>query len=196
MKRYPKPDYEEFLVQVAYGPCTDYLSACVSAPYLDFCRTMHGFGKVTDRQQIRQDASAKVLSCFSRIRTYPSQTQKEFDCWHSSVCRTLIQLFQSGGFQIYAGQSQKWINIAFKNIFACGEKRVPGFQPVYEFCHMPIDNVVLDQLSKGGIAKPDKAWSRWNYEEYFQFQKQLREWYRGQPLLNVEHQLWIEGRNT
>lgn len=197
MKPYPKPDYEEFLVQVVYGPCTDYLKACVSAPYLDFCRTMHGFGQMKNKDKIHENAFTKVLSEFKKLSTNPTETQSAFDLWHRELSTVIITIFHRGGFfNFYDGQSQKWINIAFKNIFACGEKRVPGFQPVYDFCHMPIDNVILNHLPKAGITKPEKAWSRWNYDEYFQFQKQLRNLYGGQPLLNVEHQLWIDGRNT
>ncbi len=198
MKRYPKPDYEKFLVQVVYGPCKEdeYLEACVSAPYLDFCRTMHGFGQMKNKDKIHENAFAKVLSEFKKLAVQSPKTQRSFDLWHRELSTALIGLFHRGRFRFYDGQSQKWINIAFKNIFACGEKRVPGFQPVYDFCHMPIDNIVLDQLSEKGIPKPDKPWSMWNYEEYFQFQVQLREWCGGQPLLNIEHQLWIDGRNT
>ena len=189
-------DYEEFLVQVVYGPCTDYLSACVDAPYLDFCRTMHGFSLVKERQKIRQDASTKVLSCFKEIRASPPRTQKAFDSWHSDTSKALIRIFRNASFLIFAGQSQKWINITFKNIFVCGESRVPGFQAIYNFCHMPIDNIVLNQLKSRGVLLPPKAWSRWSYGEYYQFQRRLRECCGGQPLLNVEHQIWIDGRKS
>ena len=193
MKQYPKPDFEEFLVQIAYGPCTDYLSACVAAPYLDFCRTMHGFGTLRNKDQIRKTAFSRLLSSINNIAAQPPRSQEMFDRWHQDSSETLIREFRKGGFDVYAGQSQKWINIALKYIFVCGKKRISGFQSVYRFCHMPIDNVVLRQLPKD-MTRPSKAWSRWNYEEYFLFQKQLREFYGGQPLLNVEHQLWIDGR--
>lgn len=196
MRQYPKPDYEEFLVQVVYGPCTDYLSACVSAPYLDLCRTMHGFGKVDNREAIRKEACSQILNRFEDLRRQPPRTQEAFDQWHRNLSISMVELFRRREFTIYGGQTQKWVNIAFKNIFACSEKRVPGFHLVYSFCHMPIDNVVLGQLKTQTVPVPDKAWSRWSYDEYLDFQKALRARFAGQPLLNVEHQLWIEGRKN
>jgi len=192
MKRYPKPDYEEFLVQVAYGK--DYLDGCIGSAYSDFCRTMHRFGKLPNKDSIYEKASFKVRNAVNAIASTPPQTQSEFDKWHRSLSKALIDIFKNANFDFHAGQAQKWINMTLKNIFVCGEKRLPGFQPVYEFCHMPIDKVVLKRLKEENVTIPAKAWSRWDYEKYFQFQMQLREWSGGQPLLNIEHPLWIDGR--
>jgi hypothetical protein len=191
VKCFPKPDFEEFLVQVAYGK--DYLNGCIGFAYLDFCRTMHGFGKLPNKDSIYSRASTKVRNAVNAIVSTPPQTQLEFDKWHRNLSEALIGIFRNTTFDFHAGQAQKWINMTLKNIFVCGEKRLSVFQPTYEFCHMPIDNVVLRQLPKE-ILTPAEPWSRWSYEEYSQFQRKLWEWYGGQPLLNVEHELWIDGQ--
>lgn len=195
MKLYQKPNYEEFLVQVMYGPCTDYLAACVRTPYLDFCRTMHGFGHLKEKDDLRDEATAKLYKRFRVLAASPPKTKGEFDRWHRSCSEMLIETFRRGGFRdLHAGQAQKWINIAFKNIFVCGKNRIPGFDSVYSFCHMPIDKIVLAQLKSAGMAIPKQAWSRWSYKDYIQFQHEICNQFKGQPLLNVEHEIWIEGR--
>jgi len=198
MTEYSHPsrdDYEEFLIQVVYGPCADYLVGCIEAAYRDFCRTMRGFATAPSRNVAYCQALTTLLD---RFRSLPNddtiQNQTTFDDWHKQTSDLLLASFRENDFTIFAGQAQKWINMTFKNSFVCGSARVPGFDGLYDFCHMPIDNVVLDVLADSGVTRPSAAWSRWDYDAYFAFQKLLREKFGNQPLLNVEQQLWLEGR--
>jgi len=197
MKMYTKPtrvDYEEFLIQIVYGPCTDYLLACIRAAYLDFCRTMHGFSKVVDKQTIHNTAVQEMHERFCLLPSSQISEQDHFDAWHRQTSDSLVNIYADGSFNMFAGQTQKWINMTFKNIFVCGDTRLSGYDPLYPFCHMPVDNVVLDQLAEEGLEMPARAWSRWAYDDYLAFQVKLRRWCRNQPLLNVEHGMWIDGR--
>jgi len=197
MRTYPKPtrkDYEEFLVQVVYGPCTDYLAACIDGAYRDFCRTMHGFGKLPEKQTVRSEATQEMNRQFQALPAARVQTQEAFDDWHGKFSVAVTNIFGRASFRVFAGQMQKWINMSFKNIYVCGEARVAGFEPLYRLCHIPIDNIVLDQLEDAGLDRPNEAWSRWAYDQYIDFQRRIRDWCGNQPLLNLEHHLWIEGR--
>src|ERR1700722_18328318 len=191
MRRYPKPnrkDYEKFLIQIVYRPYEDYLLACVKTSYRDFCRTMHGLSKLQARDSIYKQASTSLTSAF---RTLSNETrildQPAFDKWHERTSNEIVSIFDAASFPVFAGQTQKWINMTFKSVFVCGDDLVPGFGPFYDHCHMPIDNVILDQLEERRLPRPPKAWSRWDYPEYYEFQNKLRSWCDNQPLLNVEH---------
>jgi len=197
MKTYKRPtriDYEEFLIQIVYGPCTDYLLACIKAAYLDFCRTMRGFSKVADKQTIHDAAVGEMRERFCLLPSSQISERDHFDTWHRETSDSLVKIYANGSFDVFAGQTQKWINMTFKNIFVCGETRLLGYDPLYRFCHMPVDNVVLEQLAEEGLKGPAGAWSKWGYDDYLAFQVELRQRYGDQPLLNVEHHLWIEGR--
>lgn len=196
METYPKPkrkDYEEFLVRVVYRPYTDYLAACIDGAYLDICRTMHGFSRLPEKESIRSQAKKKMKRRFKALLSTAVQNQEAFDDWHRNLNIEVAKIFCNASFRVFAGQMQKWINMSFKNIYVCGEGRVSGFKKLYSFCHMPIDNIVLRQLRSRGLKPPNKVWSRWDYNEYIDFHKEIRKWFGYQPLLNVEHKLWIDG---
>ena len=81
--------------------------------------------------------------------------------------------------------------MTFKYLFTLGESRVPGFESVYSFCHVPLDNIVLDSLVKYDLPKPSIAWSKINdYNEYLDYQKAIRHKFDKDPL-DVEFYLWL-----
>jgi hypothetical protein len=46
----------------------------------------------------------------------------------------------------FVGQAQKWVNMTMKYIFTVGEQRIPGFDLVYTYCHVPLDNILLEKI--------------------------------------------------
>jgi hypothetical protein len=90
-------------------------------------------------------------------------------------------------------KGQKWINMALKYVYVFGEERIPGFRHLYRFCHIPIDNVMLEKLGKWHAPKLSKNWSRADdYDEYFRLQKWVRDKFPGSPPLAVEFALYQE----
>ena len=94
-------------------------------------------------------------------------------------------------FAFHAGQAQKWVNMTLKYVFTVGEEHIPGFGPAYAFCHAPIDNIVLGELTRYGFDCPRKVWSQFDYGEYFKCQEWMREKFKPTPLLSVEFLLWM-----
>ncbi|MCX6067414.1 MAG: hypothetical protein NT121_16935 [Chloroflexi bacterium] len=77
------------------------------------------------------------------------------------------------------------------HIFTLGEQRVAGFEPVYLYCHIPFDNILLEQLEKYGFPALNCAWSRLdNYNKYLEKQKWVRQKFSLVPL-DVEFHLWL-----
>jgi hypothetical protein len=119
------------------------------------------------------------------------RTQAEFDAWHEETCVQLSKIYE-GHYTLYIGQAQKWVNMTFKYIFTMGEGRLPGYSDVYQFCHAPIDGVLIDCLSREGIPRPGWIWSHIEtYDVYWDYQQQIRQSFGGVPLLDVEFWLWL-----
>ena len=130
-------DQEEFLVCCYFGIETDYLTRCIRRAYLDFCRILHGINKFPD---IREKAADTVQRQLDELRTKNDMDQPTFDDWHRRACDCVSALYAKHGYNcFYAGQSQKWLNMSLKYIFALGEERLPGHQRLYKFCHIPLD---------------------------------------------------------
>jgi hypothetical protein len=194
-----RSDYEEYLVRLYFGD-SDLLTACINRAYRDFNRTIHGLKQVTMKNVIHQEASAYLRKSFGEIQTGVVRIEdfKIFDSWHHSICNGLSNCYKSHGYQNFSiGQGQKWINMVFKYIFTVGDNRLPGFSKFYQFCHIPIDNIILNQLKeKYFFSGLSCAWSRLNdYKEYLDFQKWIRDRFSGDPL-DVEFELWMQGSKT
>jgi hypothetical protein len=118
-------------------------------------------------------------------------TQDKFDNLHQKECRKLASIYWESGYtKFYIGQGQKWINMTFKYIFTVGNQRLPGFDSLYPFCHVPLNKEVIWGLQKYGFPLKPSAWSRIaDYEKYLSYQRWIREHFRALPL-DVEFLLW------
>lgn len=190
-----REQYEEYLIQVSFGSGHDYLVNCVKSAYRDVCRTLRGLKDIPKREELTEKAKSEVISSFRQVAQNSSiNNQESFDSWHNTVCQTLLQIYSDASFTTHYGQAQKWINMTFKNIFTCGQERVPGFTHLYQYCHVPIDNYVLNELKRRKMKIPSERWSQWDYDTYMGVQEAIRNLFGNQIPLNVEFRLWLVGR--
>ncbi|MDO8587334.1 MAG: hypothetical protein Q7T82_09865 [Armatimonadota bacterium] len=119
-------------------------------------------------------------------------SQEAFDDWHKNICQTLATVFRKYGYEhFFVGQAQKWINMTLKYIFTMGEERVQGFAGLYGYCHVPIDNIILNALMEHGFPGLPCSWSRLDdYDLYLEHQKWVRQHFELLPL-DVEFRLWM-----
>ena len=83
------------------------------------------------------------------------------------------------------------VNMTFKYIYVLGEERFPGFGHLYDLCHVPLDNILIEALRAHGFRALPCAWSRLNdYDTYLDRQRGVRSRFRLAPL-DVEFQLWM-----
>jgi hypothetical protein len=184
-------EYEDFLIQVYFGPgCFDMpILACIDRAYRDFNRTLR-LRNSPNAEELHREVRAwlaKEVEAFSRLSSAP--TQEGFDTWHHTTCASLTERFSALELKFYAGQGQKWINMTFKYLFTLGDSRIPGFSAIYDYCHAPIDRIVVERLTPLGFSKLSRAWSRICYNEYFS----AEEWIRKEfviPPLDVEFRAW------
>ncbi|MGO8794533.1 MAG: hypothetical protein ACLQLC_06900 [Candidatus Sulfotelmatobacter sp.] len=184
-------DYEEYLLRLIFGRDIS-LSACVSLAYGDFNRTLRGISKLPDADDLHTKAEKVLTDALTTLqaRLATPMTQSEFDDWHKKTCDSLGAIY-GDTFAFHAGQAQKWVNMTLKYIYTVGEEHIQGFAPAYTLCHAPLDNTVLEELTRYGFDLPDKAWSQFDYAEYFKCQEWMRNKFKPTPLLSVEFFLWM-----
>jgi hypothetical protein len=142
-----RSDYEDFLIRLYFKEFQDPLQACCRRAYLDFNRTFHGIAVLEG--DLYRRAEQALLECLSSITQVEAVTQDAFDDWHHATCRDLARVYRDSGYgSFFVGQGQKWVNMSFKYVFAFGDLRVPGFRQLYDRCHVPLDNILLQQLRR------------------------------------------------
>jgi hypothetical protein len=201
MEIYYKPtdvENNDFLLLLTFGEAisTDPLMACIKTAYLDLNRTIRGFAGLSNGAKICADAHSLIREQIRELRKEKS-SQKEFDAWHKRSCEQLVsfykeQLRSSPKVIFTVGQAQKWLNMAMKYIYIVGEQRIPGYVSFYDFCHMPMDNRILEHHETSGLYDGKCAWSKINkYDKYLLFQEKAREKFAPSPLLAVEFKFWM-----
>ncbi len=184
-----RADYENYLIYLYFGSNVD-LTSCIDRAYLDFSRTLHGFRK--NKGDTYELVKSSLLNSFEVLRSTARDkiSVDVFDNWHERTCESLISVFSNNGYCLFVGQAQKWVNMTMKYIFTVGEQRIPGFDPVYAYCHVPLDNILLEKFKKYGFPRLNCAWSRLDkYDEYFEMQKWVRQRFSLAPM-DVEFLLW------
>ena len=69
------------------------------------------------------------------------------------------------------GQAQKWLNMTIKYLYCLQYNK---FKKAFHYLHVPIDNRIIKSAYKDfKIAKPVESWSKWNKEEYTNYQEKL-----------------------
>ena len=188
-------DQHDFLLRLYFGGRGDALSKCIQRAYLDFSRTLRGVGSSPKAFSV---AAAHLGTAIRSLReSPPAMSQESFDEWHERTCDALNSAYRGEGYkEFYVGQGQKWINMTLKYVFVFGEASLPGYSRTYNYCHVPIDNVILQDLQFKELRKFEGAWSRINdYDEYMAFQFAVRERFKGSSPLAVEFVRW-QGQNA
>lgn len=175
-----RENWEDYLILLYFGR-SDPMEGCIDRAYRDFSRTLHGLRNIDNKNKDKLYVEAKneLRRCLLKLKNSgESVNQIEFDNWHRLTSYSLISVYKEHGFNFFVGQSQKWINMSLKYIFTMGEKKVPGYENTYKYCHIPIDNILLEELEKDGLTPINGAWSRLEkYDDYFEIQEFVRKKY-------------------
>lgn len=187
----------KFLLNLYFGYSADSLDAILQRAYLDFNRTIRGISSYLGKEDILKECR-KVLRSELEDEILKNQSQENFDAWHERLCVKLKDIYLLGGFpDFHIGQSQKWINMTLKYIFLYPEL-AEKYKNIYKFCHVPIDNIILENLVKRGVhslLKGEEKWSQLDdYERYFKYQVFIRDHYKDSPPLAVEFKIWQDER--
>ena len=168
------------------------LENCINRAYRDFNRTLHGFGSLLDNEKITKEVKKYLFDEFEKLKSEKIKAQEDFNSWHENQCLALNTLYVENNYNsFHIGQAQKWINMTFKYIFSYGNKYLDGYDNIYQFCHVPLDNILIDELKMYNPPKLQTSWSRINnYETYLKYQNWFRSKFENLPL-DVEFKLWL-----
>ncbi len=186
-------DRLDYLLRVYFGQ-GDWLRLCIQRAYLDMNRTVRGFAALESRDVVRLEAADAVRKALLELRDNASQTENEsrFDGWHRAACNRLRRLYKAHRYDEFShGQAQKWINMTLKYVYVVGGDLGSDYARFFPYCHVPLDNVVLDALVRQhdfrGLSCP---WSKLQYREYIRCQEWVRHRFVDAPL-DVEFSLWM-----
>lgn len=190
-------DLQDFWIRVYLNPKNGLLTACADRAYRGLNRTLRGLGKEQSKAKyIRIQTS--LIRFSQELVSKDFEDEKSFDRTHKDKCDNLIKVFNFEYKQISMtyGQAQKWINMYLKYLFALGDVRVPGIVKNYQFFHIPIDNIIQDELNKDkGLKRIPIAWSKLNnYQVYLDYQKLVREKYSPSIPMDIEFRLFNKSR--
>ncbi len=188
---------EDYLLLLYFGPSPKSpIRRCVRRAYLDLSRTLHGIGQIRDRQQLRVQSHQLLAERLDDlVRSTSVRSQSEFDSWHQALVKELRACYCDHGFKTFSvGQAQKWINMALKYAVTFGDEHIPGISRFFRLCHVPIDNIILQEIAALGGPPISVPWSRLvDYSEYFSLQTWIRRIFPDEEPLAVEFRLWKEG---
>ena len=186
-----KKEWHEYVLNLYFGG-NEPLKNCINRAYRDFNRTMHGLSSMKNGKNLTTQAKEYLFNEFTKIKDLDIKTQNDFDNWHKDRCIGLSDLYKDENFSLFhIWQSQKWINMIFKYIFAYGSDYIKGYDKLYNFLHVPLDNILIDELKKYNPPKLEKSWSRiGDYSTYLEYQKWFRNKFHDETPLDVEFRLW------
>lgn len=162
----------------------DLIELATTKAYRDLMRTIRSFATNINNNRIKTNARTCIKEYINSMIKSNITTQEQFDEFHQEACENLIQKFEDQYFTI--GQAQKWINMTFKYLHLLEYEDIKN---IYEFCHIPIDNYMLD-ITNYQMSKP---WSKLNdYNEYLKYQDWFRNKYKDEIPLDAEFHLWLE----
>lgn len=183
---------EDYLLLLYFGPSPKSpVGRCVRRAYLDLRRTLHGISQIRGVQA--HQLLAERLD--DLVRTKSVVSQNEFDSWHRILVIEMCDYYRDHGFPAFSvGQAQKWINMTLKYAITFGDEYIPEISRFFGLCHVPIDNIILQELAALGAPRVSARWSRLvDYSEYFSLQTWVRETFPNEKPLAVEFRLWKEG---
>lgn len=187
----PSPaDQAEFVLRLYFGKGDDKLRLAIRRAYQDFSRTMHGINEYPDARPLADHFIYDAIAQLAHQIDDPSGSS--FDMWHKQTSLDLCNVYSAAGYKSFCvGQAQKWINMALKYVFVFGETSLSGYQKWYPHCHVPIDNIILEQEEFRNLRSFECAWSRISdYGEYMAFQSSVRNKFKPTPPLTIEFWTW------
>lgn len=152
----------EFLYKVYFDFSEGNIMAAIKRAYRDMNRTLKGFPQDDDEKKTFRNNWNNVLK--REIETVVLKEKfnnwHDYTKWHKKVCQNLRGAnleYQKLTF----GQAQKWLNMTLKYLYVLGEERVPGSSLNYEFFHVPIDNIIQEEILKDLKIKDKKRFDTW-----------------------------------
>ena len=180
----------DFLKFSYFGDLNISIEVASKRAYRDMCRTLRfGVLPIDTKDSIISSVNVIFKKEIPIINEGSITSQEKFDSWHCKVCENMKNLYEKYDIKLTYGQAQKWINMTIKYLYLFGGYT---FDSVFEELHIPVDNYILDIANKNlRIDKPKKPWSKWDEEQYRNYQNEIKSKIKIAPLL-WEFDKWLE----
>jgi hypothetical protein len=184
-------DILEFFKYSYFGDLNISIEVASNRAYRDMCRTIK-FNKlkdITDRRKLRDKVNIMFETEIKKLTSGSKKNSDDFNNWHGEVFENMKNLYEEKGIKLTYGQAQKWINMTIKYLYLFGGYT---FDSVFEELHIPVDNYILDIANeKVGIDRPKKPWSKWEEEQYRNYQNEIKSKIKIAPLI-WEFENWLD----
>lgn len=180
-------EIEKFLLQCLFRGSGDAYGLSMNRAYLDFCRTLR-IGDKGEAEKAREGAEDILRSEAHAILSAGCTRQDQYDSWHSSICRKLMDEYEPFGCLLTLGHAQKWVNMTMKYLCVFKDAQAIAMLP---YLHAPLDSYIF-QAAKDllDLDPPCHAWSKLSkYQDYLSYQKAIRK-ASGKPALVWEFSAW------
>lgn len=181
----------KFLKFSYFGDLNISIEVASNRAYRDMCRTIK-FNKlkdITDRRKLRDKVNIMFETEIKKLTSGSKKNSDDFNNWHGEVFENMKNLYEEKGIKLTYGQAQKWINMTIKYLYLFGGYT---FDSVFEELHIPVDNYILDIANeKVGIDRPKKPWSKWEEEQYRNYQNEIKSKIKIAPLI-WEFENWLD----
>ncbi len=200
--------YSYFGVSVETAQKTDkdeIMKICAEKAYLDMNRTLSF--ESDERNDFRPDICGLIIEEIKN--SIFTTAENDFDDVHNAVCNKIIKVANEKSVlknDLEYGQAQKWLNMTLKYMWLMGlwEEELSALKDVL---HVPVDSYIIEAvwenekvslpLNKGkrnSAYSYDKVkpWSKWEEDEYKEFQKSLRENLNNKSPIEWEGPVWIK----
>lgn len=196
------PKILDFLYKIYFNFSDGPMRASVNRAYRDFNRTLKGFPKgeekENERYNLKENWSNLMIDAIkAKLLKSKFNNWCEFNAWHKDVCERLKNRNDNYK-KLTFGQAQKWLNMTLKYLFVMGDEKVNGISINYEYFHIPIDNIIQEEILKDLKRDPkDKIFKVWSqiddYDKYLVFQREIRIHYPNKIPMDVEFELFNKG---
>jgi hypothetical protein len=136
-----KAPQSEYIVHVTKAK--NIYKCAVDQAWLDVCRNV----KVNDYTRKKINRGKEIIA--DMLQEYFNSKPRKleaFDKWYDSILSN-----STTNTALTVGQAQKIINMSFKYIFCCEDIRDTKMA-YFSWCHMPLDNVILNNLGMRGLV--------------------------------------------
>lgn len=169
---------EEYMMRLCFGQGCDFLELAVKRAYRDLAPTLRwtqGRG-ITEGRRCAGAAQLWMTQHLRALGAAPINDMADYDAWHRQTCDALVAWYRDAACVDFTiGQAQKWINTALKYGIILREARVPGFQHLSSYFHLPLDRATMTALCRYNCPRLRTSWSRLTaYDEYLAFQQWIR----------------------
>lgn len=168
------------------------MKVCADRAYLDLCRTLRFSTKDESNTAFRDDVVNIIVQNINDLIS----DRDEFDTRHNELCEKIIETANSQNVlsaDFTYGQAQKWLNMTLKYMLLMNFWS-DKLKTVSDILHIPVDSYIIEAAEKYlKIKMSSKAWSKWDKDEYIDFQEKIRNALVGaETPMEWENHAWIK----